>query len=327
MFNFVVIFYSIFTAFAITAFFIPIFIKAALAFNIVDAPDGALKRHERVTPYLGGAALFCGFLVSLAFFAPMRSGFIYFILGCVGLVLLGLLDDIYVFSPLTKISGQFIAALLFVLSGAALNFSFLPLWFNLAATVFWYLSVINAFNLVDIMDGLCAVIGLCVTFALLIYALAQSNFFVIAILSSLFGALFAFFLYNKPPAKIYLGDSGSMLVGGVLAYSSSAIQWPGDYFSFFMPLLALGFVIFELCSLVVVRSYKGIPFFRGSPDHFYHYLSKKQFTKHQILLFSLICCFYFFAVSLLTFFVAIPVCVMLLFVAFFVAFWLKTLFF
>lgn len=280
------IFFSFCFSFLITFYLIPFFRIIAQRFQFVDKPDGSLKKQKAAVPYLGGVALFLGFVITLAFVCPAHNQFFLLLIGSTILLFIGFLDDAIIMSPLQKLFGQFIATFCFLKAGLYIKEQFFFNFWNIPLSTLWILTVINAFNLVDVMDGLASIIALCSTSMFLIIALFLRMYEVIPLLATFIGALLAFFWYNRPSARIYLGDAGSLFIGGFLAVIPFLFNW-GTYnwFGYLTPIIILGIPLLEIVGLIIIRSYKGIPFFRGSPDHFSSYLLSSGWGKWPILLY------------------------------------------
>ena len=148
----------------------------------------------------------------------------------------------------------------------------------------WMLAIINACNLVDVMDGLLATIALCATVSCMVMAILLQVPTVVLLLAAFFGSLIAFLWFNKPVAAIYLGDAGSLYTGGVLGVIPFMIPW-GTYnaYGFLAPLLILFIPLAEIATLICIRTYRGIPFYQGSSDHFSLYLKRKGWSVGSIL--------------------------------------------
>src|SRR5919107_1947075 len=138
---------------------VPIARRAALKFGIVDKPDGCLKHQREPVPYLGGLAIYLAFLMSLAFTFEFRHDVLGIILGGTIVVMLGLIDDFGVLTPATKLAGQLLAVFVLIKSGIRIEIAAFPEWVDLLLTLIWMIGLINAFNLLDIMDGLSAGVG------------------------------------------------------------------------------------------------------------------------------------------------------------------------
>ena len=134
------------------------------------------------------------------------------------------------------------------------------------------------------MDGLATLLAICATISFAVVAIASHQLEVLLLLAPFLGALMAFFWYNKPKAQIYLGDTGSLVIGGFLSVIPFLFNWGlyGSY-GFLSPLIILSIPLLEVATLIVVRTYKGIPFYNGSPDHFSIYLQQKGWGKNKIL--------------------------------------------
>lgn len=270
-----------------TFYFVPFFIAIAHKFGVIDRPDGNLKKHKEPTPYLGGVALYLGFISALALTFPFENMFFLFLIGTTFLLFIGLIDDLIVMKPHQKLIGQIIATFCFLKAGFYLKelfFSYIP---NILISFFWILYLINAFNLIDVMDGLCTITAIVATFSFFVSALVFQNYSVALLLSIFLGSLIAFFWYNRPPARIYLGDAGSLFIGGFLAAIPFMLPWSiYNPYGFITPIIFLMVPILEVGTLILIRTYKCIPFYKGSPDHFSLYLQRNNWTKNQILLYT-----------------------------------------
>lgn len=289
-------------AFLFSFFFVlgvtPLLRKFAFAYNIVDAPDGKIKKQKAPVPYLGGAAIFSSLLISAFIFLPLEGHFLYFLFGLGMLFTLGLVDDLWVTTPLQKFVGQVIAAVSFLLAGFSLKEEFLSSWGNSFISFFWILSVVNAFNLVDVMDGLATLLALCATLSFFVFGVLFDLPEITVLLSIFLGSLLGFFSYNRPPARLYLGDAGALFIGGFLAIVPFFFNW-GFHSSigFLVPVVVLAVPLLEGLSLIIIRFYKNIPFYYGSPDHYCLYLLRKGWSKNEILVFSAATAFVLFVTA------------------------------
>jgi len=278
--------FSFLFSFLFTYYFIPIFIKIAYAYNIVDVPDGNIKQHHAPTPYLGGAALYLGFLGTLAMVFPFDNQFFLFLVGSTLLFYIGLVDDLISLSPLQKFAGQAIAVICFLRAGFYLKSHIFYNPWNIPISAFWMLLVINAFNLIDIMDGLAIVVAIFCAFNFLLIALFMTHAAIALLLAAMLGSFIAFFCFNKPRAQIYLGDAGSLFIGGLFSTVPFLFSWGNiDPFAYMIPIVVLAIPLLETCGLICIRTWKGIPFYQPSKDHFMHYLKRKGALEWHILLF------------------------------------------
>ena len=255
-------------AFLLSLYGVPIARRAALKFGIVDAPDGRLKHQREPVPYFGGLAIYLAFLISLAFTFEFRHDVLGIVLGGTIVVMLGLIDDFGVLTPATKLVGQLLAVFVLIKSGIRIEIAALPEWVDLTLTVFWMVGLINAFNLLDIMDGLSAGVGAVSASCLLVVALLQGDQTIAVMLVALLGSLLGFLKYNWHPARIYMGDTGAMLIGLLLGAMAMIEQYPSDHpLSLLTPVFIVGIPIFDTLFVMYVRYRRGLPIFWGSPDH------------------------------------------------------------
>ncbi|MBL8074264.1 MAG: undecaprenyl/decaprenyl-phosphate alpha-N-acetylglucosaminyl 1-phosphate transferase [Nitrospira sp.] len=259
---------TFFLALLLSLYGVPIARQAALKYGIVDAPDGRLKHQMEPVPYFGGLAIYLAFLMSLAFTFEFRQDVLGIILGATIVVMLGLIDDFGVLSPTTKLIGQLLAVFVLIKSGIRIQIAALPEWIDLALTVFWMVGLINAFNLLDIMDGLSAGVGAISAACLLLAALLQGDQVVAFMLAALIGSLVGFLRYNWQPARIYMGDTGAMFIGLLLGAMAMIGQFPSTHpLSLLTPVFILGTPIFDTLFVMYIRYQRGLPVFLGSPDH------------------------------------------------------------
>ncbi|HEY6084356.1 MAG TPA: MraY family glycosyltransferase [Nitrospira sp.] len=274
-------------AMGISLYGVPLARKAALKYGVVDAPDGNLKHQKEPVPYFGGLAIYLAFLMSLAFTFEFRHDVLGIILGGTIVVMLGLIDDFGVLTPATKLAGQLLAVFVLIKSGIRIEIAALPEWVDLALTVFWMVGLINAFNLLDIMDGLSAGVGAVSASCLLAVALLQGDQTIAFMLAALIGSLIGFLRYNWQPARIYMGDTGAMFIGLLLGAMTMIEKYPGDHpFSLVTPLFILGIPIFDTLFVMYIRYQRGLPIFWGSPDHIAIRLRHWGMTVPQIVLTS-----------------------------------------
>lgn len=274
---------SFFTAAFCTFFFVPHVISIAQKYGILDVPGG-IKKHAHPVAYLGGVALFAGFLVAVALWSPLTGHTANIVIGSTLLLLVGLVDDLAVLSPSVKFSGQLIAAICFIRAGVYLKDDFFQTMWAIPLSLFWVLSMINATNLIDVMDGLASTTSLAIAVNFFIFSLITGAADVAHILVAAIGALGAFLFYNKQPASIYLGDAGSHFLGGLLGSIPFLLGWSTyNQWGFLVPIIICAIPLCELLGLMIIRTYKRIPFYQGSPDHFCHYLKRRGWTVSQIL--------------------------------------------
>ena len=248
----------------------PILREAALQLGIVDKPDGKLKKHEDAIPYLGGIAVFAAYLLTLGILTDFddRETLGLLLSGCIAL-LVGLIDDFGAMTPKQKMLGQILAALVLVKSGTFIKLAILPIYIAIPLTILWVVAVTNAFNIIDIMDGLASGVAAVAAVSIAVanhLAGRDSQAFLAAVLA---GAAIGFLRHNFHPARIFLGDAGSMFIGFMLAaLSMNAGFTRVNPLAVISPVLILGIPLFDLMLVMFIRWRKGIPMTKGSPDHF-----------------------------------------------------------
>ena len=265
---------------AICAFALsPLCFRVALKLGAVDVPTDDRRMHRHPIPRAGGLAVFGAFILPMALFASADSVFVPLLSG--GLVILsaGLLDDVYRITPLQKLSFQILAALV----ATALTHRTIPTFFS----VLWLVFMSNAFNLIDGLDGLCARVAVFSAFALFFLGTSPSSLM-------LAGALLGFLPFNLRPAKIFLGDTGSLFVGfslGILSLETAATVGTNSYLPlvliFALPISDTVFAFFR-------RLLKGKSPFSPDRGHFHHRLTDIGFSHGEasllLSLFSLALC-------------------------------------
>jgi UDP-GlcNAc:undecaprenyl-phosphate GlcNAc-1-phosphate transferase len=258
-------------ALILSLYLTPLMRRAALQFGIVDQPDGKLKKHKKPMPYLGGIAIYLAFLLALAFsFTPeFNKEVLGLLLAGTIVLLLGFIDDLGFLKTWVKFAGQLIAVLVLVKSGIFIKLVFLPNYISIPLTFLWLVGMINAFNIIDVMDGLAAGVAFFASVAFFCVALLNGRIMIAIVAITLAGSLLGFLRYNVNPAKIYMGDTGSMFLGlmiGAMAMIGSYTE--KNFLGFLAPIVILGIPIFETIQVMFARWRKGIPVVRGSPDHY-----------------------------------------------------------
>ncbi|MCU0225035.1 MAG: undecaprenyl/decaprenyl-phosphate alpha-N-acetylglucosaminyl 1-phosphate transferase [Acidobacteria bacterium] len=252
-----------------TALFVtPRLRAAALRLGIVDAPDGKLKTHREPVAYLGGLAVALGVLASMGLTYQFDHAGLAILLGSSIVLVLGLIDDLVRLDPLSKLAGQVLAAAVLVKAGVFIQLTYLPPWVAIPLTVLWIVAATNAFNLIDIMDGLSSGVGAVAAAFFAVLAFADGRLTTAFLGAALAGALIGFRRYNVHPAKIYLGDTGSLFSGfllGALAVANSYTRI--DPLGVLAPLLILGVPLFDMLFVIWIRWRRGMPVMLGSPDH------------------------------------------------------------
>ncbi len=281
------------TAFAATAVVTMPVSRLAHFLDIVDHP-GLHKTHDKIIPLLGGLAIFFGIALAMLFYSEVSTRILTLLLGMIILIITGLLDDIYDLRPPLKITGQALAASVVVLFNPGFFYLYtnyferigLPGFIAFILIVGWIVLIINAFNLIDGLDGLAT--G---TAAIMFIAMALLNHITfgsggmqsLQVMAA--GACLGFLIFNYHPARIFMGDTGSMLLGFLLA-ATYLISLQGSYggavvlgslFIFGYPALDITFAILRR-----LRSHTSI--FKADRGHIHHVLLSLGFSVRQTVL-------------------------------------------
>jgi UDP-GlcNAc:undecaprenyl-phosphate GlcNAc-1-phosphate transferase len=265
----------------------PVARKAALRFGVVDNPDGRLKNHAEPVPYFGGLSIYLAVLIPLCLFYTFDSRLLAILLSGTLVLLLGLIDDFGVLTPAAKFIGQVIAAIVLIKGDVLIRVGTFPPYLNLVFTLVWFIGMANAMNIIDIMDGLSAGVAFIASIFLFVVSLINKETMIAVFTITLAGSLAGFLRYNYYPAKIYMGDAGSMFLGLTLG----ALAIIGDYsainqMAFFNPLLIFGVAIFDTLYVMILRAIKGRSVFLGSKDHFAVRLKTLGWSVPRVVLFS-----------------------------------------
>lgn len=262
----------------------PILINAAVRYDIVDKPKPPLKVHKEPVPYLGGLVIFCSFLFTVSLTLPFDTNTLAILLASSMIVTVGLIDDLGALSPKDKLIGQMIAAFVLVRAGVKIDLTFVPSPVDEFISGFWLLVCINAVNLIDVSDGLATSVGIAGAGGALLIAIINHEPSIAAFAAALLGACLGFLKYNKQPAKQYLGDTGSMLIGLILGSLAMTGRYSGNNViaPFFAPITVMAAPFFESTLLVIARVRAGKKVYLGSPDHIAIRLKYKGWSAKQV---------------------------------------------
>lgn len=271
----------------------PIMRRIAIATDVVDRPNSSHKSHKKPVPYLGGVAIIIG-IISVSYSASLFSNFTSdtfwlatSVLGpALALGLIGLWDDIKNLKPLPRFIAQSFAgiftAVLLVVTETVGNPTGSKL-FDSVFTIFWVVGICNAINFFDNLDGGSAGSVAISSIALAYLALTGDQFLVAALATVTAGATLGFLVWNKSPAKIYMGDAGSLFLGVLIATLTIRLH-PGSnnsISSFLVPILLLAIPILDTSIAVLSRLRRGLSPFQGGQDHLSHRLIRAGLTRKQ----------------------------------------------
>lgn len=257
----------------------------------VDAPRER-HSHKRVTPTLGGIAIFLSFSIGF-FLAPIdKTGFLPVYIGALIIIITGFIDDIVELSPKLKLLGQILVALCVTVWGnVVIEFINVPFygqidfgWLAVPISMIWIIAIINALNLIDGLDGLSSGISIIALMTIAGMAVILKDTFVAPVAFLLAAAVFAFLLFNFPPASIFMGDTGALFLGYMIAVLSLMGFKNVTFISLLVPLIILGVPLSDTFFAIIRRLKKRTPISAADRSHIHHRLLALGFTERQTVL-------------------------------------------
>jgi UDP-GlcNAc:undecaprenyl-phosphate GlcNAc-1-phosphate transferase len=270
-------------------------ISLAHKINAIDVPKDNRRVHKKPIPLIGGLAIFYGFVVSVLCFVTMEREIAGILIGALIVVVVGIIDDMSDMKAIVKLLCQIIAAAIAVYSGVRIEHFANPFfgwfgpeylvmnyWVSVTVTMIWIVGVCNAVNLIDGLDGLAVGVSSIASMSLLALTLISNNPNVAILTAAVAGAGFGFLPYNFNPAKIFMGDTGALFLGFILAcISVEGFLKLSAIISFAVPLLVLGLPIFDTLFSIVRRVSKGRSPMSPDRGHLHHRLLDMGFSQRQ----------------------------------------------
>ena len=278
----------IFIIFAFVAFLVPFIRKLAFYIGAIDIPGGR-HIHKKEMPKLGGLAIFSGFLLGYMLFCNQTPLMISILIGGIIILLTGIFDDIKRLPASVQFIGQFLAASVVVFYGGIImqDVSAYGIYLNFGImakplTVIFIVAIMNCMNFVDGLDGLAAGISeiYFITISIIIYMTGIYNGLDASLTLIMIGATLGFLIYNFHPAKIFLGNSGSMFLGYIISVVSLLGFKNVTITSFIVPILILAVPILDTLFAIIRRILKGQSPTKGDKQHLHHQLFRM--TKSQV---------------------------------------------
>ena len=266
--------------------------------GFLDHPDGVRKKHAAPIPRVGGIAIVLSYIITFAIALALPFTYTDHLhkalpdilpLTLVGSVvfLTGVLDDLIGLAAWQKLMGIFGASVLAYFAGIHVDIHLLPglpawPWLGFAITVIWLVGCTNAFNLIDGMDGLAAGVGLVAAVTMLVAALTQSNLPLALATMPLAGCLLGFLRYNFNGASVFLGDSGSLLIGFMLGcYGALWSEKSVTLVALTVPLLAVSIPLIDVVLSILRRFLRNRPIFQADRGHIHHRLLDRGFEPQE----------------------------------------------
>ena len=305
------IYVSLIVAFVAALVLTPLVKRLAFRIGAVDAPNYR-KVHARIMPRLGGLAIYLAFMIGiilLKLVTNFQSDYLYAILAAATIIVItGVIDDMREISAKAKLLGQIIAACIVVfVGGIQIQNINLPFgagelefgWLGIPLTIIWIVGITNAINLIDGLDGLAAGVSTIALITLAVMAMLMGNGIVIAMGAILAAATIGFLFFNFHPAEIFMGDTGALFLGFMIAVLSLLGFKNIAVISFVIPVIMLGVPISDTFFAIVRRLRTGKKWSDPDKSHLHHCLLNMGFSHRQTVLLIYAMAAVFGAVSIL----------------------------
>lgn len=282
-------------SFAITFISSPLAKNFAYRIGAIDVPKDKRRMHKTPIPRLGGMAIFVGFFLSVLVFCTetMTKEIRGMLLGSIVIVALGIFDDVLALKPSQKFGFQLIATAIPVVFGVRITslpnifsgpnaYIQLPIALQYAVTIIWLLGILNSVNLIDGLDGLAVGVSCIMSVCVMIILILLASPVVAIIAAALAGACLGFIPYNFNPAKMFMGDTGSMFIGYILAVMSVMGLFKAyAIIAFAIPFLIFGLPIFDMAFVSIRRILNGKSPMAADKTHLHHRLIELGFSQKQ----------------------------------------------
>ena len=266
--------------------------KLAFKIGAVDRPDNR-KVHKKIMPRLGGLAIYIAFMIGCVASIEITWDIFGILLGGTLIVALGVADDVYQLPAKVKLLGQIAAACVLVIFDIRIEWVNNPLggyfyldMLSIPFTIFWVISFTNVVNLIDGLDGLAAGVSAIASLTVILVSVQMGYFHVAILTAALAGAIIGFIRYNFNPATIFMGDTGSMFIGYMLAAISvyGAVKTAATI-ALIVPAIALGLPILDTAFAIMRRYVNGRPIFQPDKGHLHHRLLATGMSHKETVLF------------------------------------------
>ncbi len=323
------------TAFVVVLYSTPALIKVAVLKRLIDAPSEERKIHKRSIPTIGGIIIYAGTLFAYSLWYNIEDRIYYdkifqsvtefklIIATSLILFFVGVKDDIVGTAPVKKLFAHIVVALILVLIGdiritglhGIFGVSDIPYWGSVFLSIFTYVVVVNSFNLIDGVDGLAAGVGFLSCCAFGVWFIFASEFPYAALSFALAGALLGFLIFNFSPAKIFMGDSGSLIIGMfVCVMAIKLIEYPIQQLDSFwvniskpvFAISALAYPLMDTLRVFIIRALKGQSPFNADRNHIHHKLLDCKFSHTKTVVIIYVFSMLIVCASVLTYFFNSP---------------------
>ncbi|RIL72439.1 undecaprenyl/decaprenyl-phosphate alpha-N-acetylglucosaminyl 1-phosphate transferase [Staphylococcus devriesei] len=297
----------------------PVVIKVSIKLDLVDRPNYR-KIHTKPVSVLGGTVILLSFLIGIWLGHPIEREVRPLVIGVIVMYLIGLIDDIYDLKPILKLLGQIVAASIVVFYDITIDFISFPMGptihfgiFSIPITIIWIVAITNAINLIDGLDGLASGVSAIGLITIAFIAVLQANVFIIMICSVLIGSLLGFLFFNFHPAKIFLGDSGALMIGFIIGFLSLLGFKNITFISLFFPIVILAVPFIDTLFAMIRRMKNKQHIMQADKSHLHHRLLALGYSHRQtvLLIYSIAI---MFSLSSIILYLSQPLGVLLMFI-------------
>ena len=273
----------------------PLVKKIAMKVGAIDIPKDERRVHKEPMPLMGGLAIYFGVVISSLIFLPMENTLVSILLGATIILVSGIIDDIKGLSPKLKLLFQLIAGVMLIIGDVKVDFVTNPFsqdyvllylkWLSIPITLFWIVGITNTVNLIDGLDGLACGVAMISSVSLMLVAEKFDQVNVTILSAVVAGACLGFLPYNFNPAKIFMGDTGALLLGFMLAaISIEGVMKSVATIAVVVPILILGVPIFDTTFAIFRRLLSGQSIATADKGHLHHRILDKGFSQKQTVL-------------------------------------------
>lgn len=273
----------------------PLVIKFAVKIGAMDVPKDERRVHKVAMPLMGGLAMYIALVIGMILFLPKDRKFIAILIGATLILISGIKDDIKGTTPKEKLVYQMLAAGIAIWGGINIDYVTNPFgqgppgfelgWLTIPITIFWIVGITNTLNLIDGLDGLAGGVAFISSFSFMLVAIKMDLGFIGILAALVAGGCLGFLPYNFNPAKIFMGDTGSLFLGYMLAVISieGALKSVATI-AMIIPIIILGVPIFDTTFAIFRRVSKGQSIMAADKSHLHHRLLEKGFSQKQTVL-------------------------------------------
>lgn len=273
----------------------PLVKKLAIKVGAVDVPKDNRRIHKKPMPHMGGLAIFAGVIIAILIFLPLDKSIISVLLGGFVIAIGGVIDDLWDLSPKYKFLFQILAGVILIFGGIKIEFITNPFaenttliyleWLSIPVTLFWVVGITNTLNFIDGLDGLSAGVAMIASLSLMVVAGELGYTQIIILSAAVAGACLGFLPFNFNPAKIFMGDTGALFLGFMLAVISiEGVMKSVATIAIIAPILILGVPIFDTTFAILRRLINGQSVAVADKGHLHHRLLNRGFSQRKAVL-------------------------------------------